>query len=156
MSARILLIEDKLPNLELMTYLLQAFGYTALPAMDGAADCRSRTRERPDLIICDVQLPTIDGLEVARRLKDDPKLAHHSDCGGHRLRHGRRPGPRPGSRLRRLHCQADRSRNVRPTDRGVFAARPACHSPGARRDDPIHSDQTGHSAHGARCGQPPG
>jgi two-component system cell cycle response regulator len=74
MPARILLIEDNPDNLDLMTYLLMAFGYTAFAATDGAAGLAAVRRESPDLIICDVQLPVLDGLEVARRLKSDPLL----------------------------------------------------------------------------------
>jgi CheY-like chemotaxis protein len=74
MSARILVIEDDLPSLELMTYLLQAFGHTALSAHDGAEGLQAVRRELPDLVICDVHLPTIDGYEVARQLKGHPTL----------------------------------------------------------------------------------
>jgi two-component system, cell cycle response regulator len=71
MAARILVIEDNLANLELMTYLLNAFGHTPLTCTDGEQGIEMAARERPDLIICDIQLPTIDGYEVARRLKAD-------------------------------------------------------------------------------------
>ena len=72
--ANILVIEDNPANLELMTYLLRAFGYGVLDAVEGCQGVEVAIRERPDLIICDVQLPDIDGLEVARRLKSDPQL----------------------------------------------------------------------------------
>src|SRR5258708_33383203 len=74
MPARILLIEDNPANLELMTYLLKAFGYTAFTARDGAEGLAAMRRDAPDLIICDVQLPVMDGLEVARHVKSDPIL----------------------------------------------------------------------------------
>lgn len=70
----ILVIEDNATNLELMTYLLQAFGHTPLSAGDGETGLEIARREIPDLIICDVQMPGIDGYEVARRLKSDPAL----------------------------------------------------------------------------------
>ncbi|HEV3166851.1 MAG TPA: response regulator [Isosphaeraceae bacterium] len=72
MAGRILVIEDNAPNLELMTYLLKAFGYTTLEALDGDQGLEIAWRERPDLIICDLQLPTIDGYAVAQQLKSDP------------------------------------------------------------------------------------
>lgn len=74
METRILIIEDNPANLDLMTYLFQAFGFTTLTAVDGRAGLEAVRREVPDLIICDLQLPEIDGYEVARRLKADPGL----------------------------------------------------------------------------------
>jgi two-component system cell cycle response regulator len=73
-AARILIIEDNPANLELMTYLLGAFGHTVLAAEDGRRGLEVARGERPDLIVCDVQLPDMDGYEVARRLKSDPEL----------------------------------------------------------------------------------
>jgi two-component system cell cycle response regulator len=73
--ARILIIEDNPTNLELMMYLLSAFGYKALTAMDGLDGIEVAQRERPDLIVCDVQLPKADGFEVVRRLKGQTDFA---------------------------------------------------------------------------------
>jgi two-component system cell cycle response regulator len=74
MAIRILIIEDHAPNLELMTYLLTAFGHTALEAGDGLSGLEMAERERPDLIICDIQLPDINGYEIASRLKRDVRM----------------------------------------------------------------------------------
>lgn len=74
MPARILIIEDNPANLELMRYLLHAFGHDTLTACDGQAGLEAAQRESPDLIICDVELPKINGMEVARRLKTDLAL----------------------------------------------------------------------------------
>ena len=74
MGARILIIEDNPANLELMTYLLSTFGHTVLAAEDGSRGLEVARREHPDLIISDVQLPALDGYEVARWLKSDPDL----------------------------------------------------------------------------------
>jgi len=71
MAARILLIEDNATNLELMVYLLQAFGYSPICARDGEAGLAMARSENLSLIISDIQMPTIDGFEVARRLKSD-------------------------------------------------------------------------------------
>lgn len=70
--ARILVIEDNPANLELMLYLLAAFGQTVLSAVDGEAGLAAARREQPDLIVCDVHLPKMDGYEIARTLKADP------------------------------------------------------------------------------------
>ena len=74
MGARILVIEDNPPNLELMSYLLRAFGHEVLSACDGEAGIETARREAPDVIVCDIQIPKINGLEVARRLKSHPSL----------------------------------------------------------------------------------
>jgi CheY-like chemotaxis protein len=71
-TSRILIIEDNAENLDLMAYLLGAFGHTTLSASDGEAGLTRAIEEHPDLIICDVLLPKVDGYEVARRLKMHP------------------------------------------------------------------------------------
>lgn len=74
MPARILLIEDNSANLELMSYLLQAFGHSLQAAPDGAEGLAVARNNPPDLIVSDMQLPTMDGYEVARLIKSDPVL----------------------------------------------------------------------------------
>src|ERR1041384_2263983 len=74
MSHRILVIEDNSTNIYLMTYLLKAFGYAFYTASDGEEGLEIARCERPDLIICDLQLPKMDGYAVARALKGDPDL----------------------------------------------------------------------------------
>lgn len=74
MTTRILVIEDNAANMELMTYLLQAFGYATLKARNGKEGLEIAGRERPDLIICDIQLPVMNGYEVAQRIKADAAL----------------------------------------------------------------------------------
>lgn len=71
----ILVIEDNAPNLELMTYLLGAFGHETRSATSGEEGLLLAAQERPDLILCDVHLPGMDGCEVARRVKADPSLS---------------------------------------------------------------------------------
>ena len=74
MSARILVIEDNQANMDLMTYLLQAFGYRPLVAVDGEEGLAAIRSERPDLILCDIQIPKLDGYRVAHELKSDAEL----------------------------------------------------------------------------------
>jgi two-component system cell cycle response regulator len=74
MTARILVIEDNPANLELMLYLLKAFGYDTLAAGDGEEGLAVALREMPDLIICDLQLPKLHGMEVARQLKSNAQF----------------------------------------------------------------------------------
>jgi CheY-like chemotaxis protein len=73
--ARIVIIEDNPDNMELMAYLLRAFGHRVLPATDGEAGLALVRRERPELVLSDIHLPRVDGFEVARALKDDAQLA---------------------------------------------------------------------------------
>jgi two-component system cell cycle response regulator len=72
--ASILLIEDIPDDLELMAHLLRAFGHQPLEARDGEAGLALARRQRPDLILCDLQLPDIDGYAVAQEIKADPGL----------------------------------------------------------------------------------
>lgn len=75
MPARILVVEDNPANLELMRYLLEASGYALAIATDGEGALEAALRQRPDLVICDIHLPDIDGFEVLRRLRALPGLA---------------------------------------------------------------------------------
>ncbi len=70
--ARVLIVEDNPASLDLMTYLLKAFGHTPLSARDGLEGIATARREHPDLILCDILLPGADGVEVCRQLKQDP------------------------------------------------------------------------------------
>jgi len=74
MGSRILVIEDNPTNMELITYLLTAFGHTPLMAHDGEEGVEAALRAAPDLILCDLALPKLDGYGVARRLKAESSL----------------------------------------------------------------------------------
>lgn len=71
---RILVIEDNPTNLELMTYLLTAFGHTVTTATNGEEGVDIALKSVPDLILCDLAMPVLDGFGVARRLKADRRL----------------------------------------------------------------------------------
>ncbi|MGZ5884940.1 MAG: response regulator [Burkholderiaceae bacterium] len=71
----ILIIEDNATNMELMVYLLRAFGYEPLLAYDGEAGIKLAQQELPNLIVCDVHLPKMDGYGVAAFLKADSNLS---------------------------------------------------------------------------------
>jgi len=72
----ILYIEDNPHNMRLVRKLLQSMGLNMIEAMDGMKGLRMAAEHRPDLILVDINLPDIDGLEVVSRLKSDPALAH--------------------------------------------------------------------------------
>lgn len=74
MNKRILLIEDNEQNRYLVTYLLQARGWTVDHAVDGPAGLAMADQIDPALILLDIQLPGMDGYAVARALRENPKL----------------------------------------------------------------------------------
>jgi len=75
-SARILIVEDNPENMRLLEMVLRAKNYTLLKATDGEEALDMAIRERPDLIIMDIQLPKVSGLEVTRRLRQTPAFSH--------------------------------------------------------------------------------
>jgi len=76
MTRTILIIEDNELNQQLFAELLEEAGYRVLRAGEGLDGFNLAKAERPDLVLMDIQLPAISGLEVTRWLKDDPELAH--------------------------------------------------------------------------------
>ncbi len=72
---RVLCIEDNESNLLLVGRIVEAEKHDFLRASDGNTALEMIARERPDLILLDINIPGIDGLEIARRLQDDQTLA---------------------------------------------------------------------------------
>jgi CheY-like chemotaxis protein len=68
----ILIVDDNPTNLKLASFLLKSEGYVVSTAVDGHESLKMMESLRPQLILMDVQLPGIDGLEVTRRLKSNP------------------------------------------------------------------------------------
>ncbi|MBN1316731.1 MAG: response regulator [Anaerolineales bacterium] len=76
MAAKILIIDDDIDSLKLIGILLQRHGYQVITAPNGNEGLSLAASENPDLILLDVMMPSIDGIEVCRQLKKDPQLAH--------------------------------------------------------------------------------
>jgi len=76
MKQKVLIVEDNPLNMRLIEMILKANSYTLLKATDGEEALDIATRERPDLVLMDIRLPKVSGLEVARRLKENPALSH--------------------------------------------------------------------------------
>ena len=74
MSKRILIVEDNDLNMKLLHDLLEAHGYATLQTKDGREALKLARQHRPDLILMDIQLPEVSGLEVTRWIKADDDL----------------------------------------------------------------------------------
>lgn len=72
----ILYVEDNEYNLKIVRQLLSRTSYRLIEAMDGEQGVAAARRELPDLILMDIQLPKISGLDATRELRVDPNTAH--------------------------------------------------------------------------------
>ena len=70
----ILIVEDNELNMKLFNDLLEAHGYATLKTRDGIDALKMAREHHPDLIIMDIQLPEVSGLDVTKSLKEDEKL----------------------------------------------------------------------------------
>jgi len=75
MPKKVLIVEDNELNMKLFHDLLDAQGYEILETREGLQALTLARQHRPDLILMDIQLPEISGLEVTKWLKDDESLA---------------------------------------------------------------------------------
>ncbi|HIC94253.1 MAG TPA: response regulator [Anaerolineae bacterium] len=75
MSPKILVVDDDRNLLRLFEYVLQKAGFTVITAMDGERGLELALAERPDLVMLDLKMPKLDGMEVLRKLKADPSTA---------------------------------------------------------------------------------
>lgn len=75
MKRTVLVIEDNEQNLYLVTFLLESNGYEVVQARDGREGIEAAGRVTPVLILLDIQLPGMNGYEVARALRSNPALA---------------------------------------------------------------------------------
>ncbi len=76
MPKKVLIVEDNELNMKLFNDLLEAHGYQTLQTKDGMEALEIARNHRPDLILMDIQLPEVSGLEVTKWLKEDEELAH--------------------------------------------------------------------------------
>ncbi len=71
--ARVLVIEDNDDNREILKQQLKYLGYEVIEASDGPEGLTQAQQENPDIIIVDIMMPGVDGREVARKLRAEPK-----------------------------------------------------------------------------------
>jgi two-component system cell cycle response regulator DivK len=76
MPKKILIVEDNPQNMKVLMMALKPHGYILLQAADGQEALEMATRDNPDLIIMDIQLPKVSGLEAVKRLKQMPTSNH--------------------------------------------------------------------------------
>lgn len=76
MPKTVLIVEDNDLNMKLFQDLLEAHGYKTLRTKDGRQALKIAQEHRPDLIIMDIQLPEVSGLEVTSWIKNDEKIKH--------------------------------------------------------------------------------
>ena len=76
MSKKVLIVEDNELNMKLFHDLLDSQGYQTLQTREGLQALALARLHKPDLILIDIQLPEISGLEVTKWLKDDEELSH--------------------------------------------------------------------------------
>jgi two-component system cell cycle response regulator DivK len=74
--SRILIVEDNAANMKLATFILESAAHTIIPATSAEAGLTLARDEHPDLILMDIQLPGMDGLQATGILKADPATRH--------------------------------------------------------------------------------
>ena len=90
----VLIVEDNERNLELVRDILQAKGHGTLEARHRRGGPEGRARAAPELILMDIQLPGMSGIEALKALRAEPATAAHTDRGDHRIRHAVGPASR--------------------------------------------------------------
>ncbi len=105
-DGKCVIIEDNERNMRLMRLLLRPQGYTLHEATSGQEALDLLKVIAPDIILVDIQLPDIDGLEITRRLRQDCTLRGDADCRVDCICDARRPGMFLRGRMFGLRCQA--------------------------------------------------
>ena len=122
MTARVLVVDDILSNVKLLEAKLTAEYFDVVTAFNGLECLAKMAENAPDIVLLDVMMPGMDGFEVCRRIKSDPKTAHVPVVMVTALDQPSRPRRRPGSGRRRFPHQAGgRRRAVRA---GALAGAP--------------------------------
>ena len=104
----ILLVDDCLPNLKLTRFLLKQGGFEVGTAESAEQALMALEERVPDMILMDIQLPGMDGLELTRHLRRGCVAARGADCGVHGVGDQRGRGDRARGGMRRLYHEADR------------------------------------------------
>ena len=76
LKKKVLIVEDNELNMKLFNDLLEAYGYETVQTRSGLEAFDLARKHKPDLILMDIQLPGISGLDISRNLKNDTELQH--------------------------------------------------------------------------------
>jgi two-component system, cell cycle response regulator DivK len=76
MKKTVLIVEDNELNMKLFNDLLEAHGYATVQTRNGVEAVELTRKHKPDLILMDIQLPEVSGLQVTQWIKDDESLRH--------------------------------------------------------------------------------
>ena len=120
MTHRILVVDDEPSVTDLLAYNLRKALYDVRVAADGREALRLAGEFQPDLILLDLMIPEVDGLDVCRELRKIQRCAHHHD---HGARRGDRPRGGPRTRRGRLRHQAVQRARADGADQGRLAPR---------------------------------
>jgi len=71
---KILIVEDNPSNLDLLTFLLEGSGFTVISAADGLSGVQKALTELPDMVLMDIQLPKLDGMQATKKIRKDIRL----------------------------------------------------------------------------------
>ena len=112
MAKTVLIVEDNELNMKLFHDLLEAHGYQTVGTRNGIEALDLARKHRPDLIIMDIQLPEVSGLEVTKWLKDDPELKIDPGRRSDGVCHEGRRGAHPRGRVRGVSVEADLGRQI--------------------------------------------
>ena len=124
MSKTIMIVEDNELNMKLFHDLLEAHGYRTIGTRNGFEVLDLARKRRPDLILMDIQLPEVSGLEVTKWLKEDLELQAIPAVRGDRLCDEGRRGAHPRRRLRGLSVEADLGAQVHRDHPSLSRGRP--------------------------------
>ena len=119
MSKTVLIVEDNELNMKLFNDLLETRGCRIVQTRNGVEAVELARTHQPDLILMDIQLPEVSGLEVTQWLKDDEKLALDPGDRGHGVRHEGRRGEDTAGRMRSLSVETDFGREILRDDRSI-------------------------------------
>lgn len=76
MAKKILIVDDEKDLIETLAFKLEANGYKVIKAYDGQEGLEKAEKEKPNLILLDIMMPGMDGIEALRSLKYNPKTRH--------------------------------------------------------------------------------
>ena len=73
MQRKLLIVEDNLPTREMLTLAFSEAGFCVITADDGYAGLDQARAERPDVILTDIEMPNLDGIQMIQRLRQEPE-----------------------------------------------------------------------------------